>query len=189
MKTPIQIGTYRLRNGRKAIVRIIDSAIDVKIARGGIPDAGIEHPMEWTADDGLYGMQPGPWDLLERLPDEGSAIQMRLGYWEDSQGAEWRVCNHHPATPFPWQTQGGTRGWDNDGKPSWKQGCSLVAFLRPLEDLPPALNAAVKAAEDRVRDLKKHYGAAQDVAEEARRMWEEAKRELERLEKECEVGK
>ena len=56
-----------------------------------------------------------------------------------------------------------------------------------IKDLPPALNTAVKTAEDRVLDLKRHYGAAQDVAEEARRMWEEAKRELERLEKECEV--
>jgi len=65
----------------------------------------------------------------------------------------------------------------------------LVELICAFDQLPLALNSAVKAAEDRVLDLKKHYGAAQDVAEEARRMWEEAKRELERLEKECEVGK
>ena len=184
---PIERGGYRLRNGRKAIVRIIDSAIDVKIARGGICDAGVEHPAQWTADDGLRGLQPGPWDIVERLPDDGSAIQMKLGYWEDAQGAEWRVCNHHPATPFPWQTQGGTRGWDNDGKPSWKHGCSLVTFLHPLEDLPPALNSAVKAAEDRVRELNDMVAQTAAAWATARRLREAAQRELERLEKECEV--
>lgn len=121
MKTPIQIGTYRLRNGRKACIVQVNAASAV----GTIEDTG--DTLRWNSETGFFGyLEPGPWDLVERLPDA------------------------------------------------------------PRE-LPPALNAAVKAAEDRVLDLKKHYGAAQDVAEEARRMWEEAKRELERLEKECEV--
>ena len=66
---PIKVGRYRLRNGRAAIVRKLDTVNDVRIAIGGIRDAEVEHPAEWTTEDGLHGIQPGPWDLVERLPD------------------------------------------------------------------------------------------------------------------------
>lgn len=136
---PIEKGRYRLRNGHTAKVVEITTVNDVRAAAGFIESTqGDPHEaMEWTAEDGLFGRDPGPWDLVERLPDDESVIQMRLGYWEDVQGAVWKICNHHPATPFPWQTEGGTRGWDGNGKSSWKQGCDLIAFLRPLEDIPP----------------------------------------------------
>lgn len=118
--------------------------------------------------------------------------QMKLGWWMARNGAERKVDVNNRSGRWPWfsstlQVSWDQNGfWDVGGKPSEHD---LIEFIRPLEDLPPTLNSAVKAAEDRVLDLKKHYSAAQDVAEEARRMWEEAKRELERLEKECEVGK
>lgn len=69
MNTPIQAGTYRLRNGRKAIVRIVYTIDGVIVARGVICDAEAERPAKWTAEDGLHGIDPGPWDLVERLPD------------------------------------------------------------------------------------------------------------------------
>lgn len=57
------------------------------------------------------------------------------------------------------------------------------------EDLPPALNFAVKAAEDRVRELKQLVDETQTAWATACRLHEAAQRDLERLEKECEVGK
>lgn len=122
---PITNGRYRLRNGRTARVRAIDTINDVRIAIGGIRDAEVEHPAEWTAEDGLHGIQPGPWDLVERMS----------------------------------------------------------------ADMPPALNSAVKAAEDRVRELKQLVDETQAAWATACRLHEAAQRELERLEKECEVGK
>lgn len=56
-----------------------------------------------------------------------------------------------------------------------------------LEDLPPALNASVKAAEDMVRRLQEHHAALQNQANFACEILVQAHRELERLEKECEV--
>lgn len=57
------------------------------------------------------------------------------------------------------------------------------------KDLPPALNFAVKAAEDRVRELKQLVDETQTAWATACRLHEAAQRDLERLEKECEVGK
>lgn len=63
----------------------------------------------------------------------------------------------------------------------------LIEFLRPLEELAPELNSAVKAAEDRVRELKQMVDETQTAWATACRLHEAAKKELERLEKECEV--
>lgn len=59
--------------------------------------------------------------------------------------------------------------------------------IRRYEDLPPALNSAVKAAEDRVRELKQMVDETQTAWATACRLHEAAQRELERMEKECEV--
>lgn len=71
MKTPIEKGRYRLRNGRTA--KVVDIAIvnDVRAAAGFIEGASgnPDEAMEWNGDDGLFGRDPGPWDLVERLPD------------------------------------------------------------------------------------------------------------------------
>lgn len=125
---PIEVGRYRLRNGRTAKVHIITAVNDTLVAIGVIEanDGETDEGMEWTADDGLFGNNPGPWDLVERLPDAP-------------------------------------------------------------KELPPALNTAVKAAEDRVRELKQMVDETQTAWATACRLHEAAQRELERLEKECEV--
>ena len=56
-----------------------------------------------------------------------------------------------------------------------------------IKDLPPALNSAVKAAEDRVRELKQMVDETQAAWATACRLYDAARKELERLEKECEV--
>ena len=56
-----------------------------------------------------------------------------------------------------------------------------------IKDLPPALNSAVKAAEDRVRQLKQIVDETQTAWATACRLHEAARKELDRLEKECEV--
>ena len=72
MKTPIEVGRHRLRGGRIAKVVEITIVNDVRAAAGfveglaGDPDEA----MEWNGDDGLFGNNPGPWDLVERLPDQ-----------------------------------------------------------------------------------------------------------------------
>lgn len=116
--------------------------------------------------------------------------QMKLGWWRDRGGNEHEVVNHWPdAYLYTWS---GSQGqlWESNGSYLGDGGehqFDLIEFLRPLEDLPPALNSAVKAAEDRVRTLKAHHASAQKLADNALFILEEAKRELERLEKECEV--
>ena len=130
---PIEVGRYRLWNGRVAIVRKLDTVNGVRIATGCIQDADAERPMEWNGDGGLFGDDPGPWDLVERI--------------------------------------------DTATEP--------VAH----EDLPPALNSAVKAAEDRVRALKQMVDETQAAWATACRLHEAAQRELERMEKDCEVRK
>lgn len=115
---------------------------------------------------------------------------MKLGWWRARDGSEHQIVRRlSDAYTYPWRSLE-QLGWDDNGRylnDGQQDQLDLIEFLRPLEELAPKLNSAVKAAEHRVLDLKRHYGAAQDVAEEARRMWEAAKRELERLEKECEV--
>lgn len=68
---PIEKGRYRLRNGRTARVAEITTENDVRAAAGFIEaDAGdADESMEWNGDDGLFGNDPGPWDLVERLLD------------------------------------------------------------------------------------------------------------------------
>lgn len=72
MKTPIEKGRYRLRNGRAAKVVEITTMNDAKAAAGFVEAAAgdADEAMEWDGDDGLFGRNPGPWDLVERLPDE-----------------------------------------------------------------------------------------------------------------------
>ena len=114
-------------------------------------------------------------------------IQMKLGWWRDRGGAEHRVVYGGPNKL--WRSSN-DRTWDHNGS-FWCGGTEspfdLIEFLRPLEDLPPALNSAVKAAEDRVRELKQMVDETQTAWATACRLHESAQRELERLEKECEV--
>jgi len=71
MKTPIESGRYRLRNGLKAKVVDIATVNDVRAACGFVEgfDGWPDEAMEWDGDDGLFGVQAGSWDLVERLPD------------------------------------------------------------------------------------------------------------------------
>lgn len=55
-----------------------------------------------------------------------------------------------------------------------------------IKDLPPTLNSAVKAAEDRVRQLKQMVDETQTAWATACRLHDAAQKELERLEKQCE---
>ena len=119
---------------------------------------------------------------------------MKLGWWRDRGGQEHLVKPVTDSTT-EWKWESACRRglkWRDDGTFSCLKrdhSLDLIEFLRPLEDLPPALNSAVKTAEDRVRAWKTHHAAAQKLADEALKILEEAKRELERLEKECEVAK
>lgn len=104
---------------------------------------------------------------------------------------EHKVDTHCNGVGWPWWSSSSRTGWNDDGQ--WSKLTSsdrdLIEFLRPLEDLPPTLNSAVKAAEDRHRELRAHAKAARELAEAATRLADEALIQLERLEKECEVGK
>lgn len=121
------------------------------------------------------------------------SVQMKLGWWRDRGGREHKVDVKNNAGRWPWHTSTSHMCWPDNGL--WEGSGNesqydLIEFLRPLDtELPPTLNAAVKAAEDRVRTLKAHHAAAQKLADNASFILEEAKRELERLEKECEVRK
>ena len=115
---------------------------------------------------------------------------MKLGWWRARNKRDHKVDIKRDGGEWPWKSSTSDMCWRNDG--SWNRSGmelehDLIEFLRPLEDLPPALNSAVKAAEDRVRAWKTHHVAAQKLADDALFILEEAKRELERLEKECEV--
>lgn len=68
---PIEKGRYRLRNGRTAKVVEITTVNDVRAAAGFIEGlrGDADEGMEWNGDDGLFGRDPGPWDLADRLPD------------------------------------------------------------------------------------------------------------------------
>ena len=116
--------------------------------------------------------------------------QMKLGWWRDRGGREHKVDMHYKGR-WPWYSSTSDRCWPDNGL--WEgngkeSNNDLIEFIRPLDtELPPTLNSAVKAAEDRVRAWKTHHAAAQKLADDALYILEEAKRELERLEKECEV--
>lgn len=121
------------------------------------------------------------------------SVQMKLGWWRARDGSEHKVVRRWDDTyTYPW-TSLQVKSWNDEGRylgNDKESHLDLIEFLRPLDtELPPTLNAAVKAAEDRVRTLKAHHAAAQKLADDALFILEEAKRELERLEKECEVGK
>ena len=95
---------------------------------------------------------------------------------------------------YPYQFRSDDECWSDDGSYTGNSAIDhhrdLMTFLRPLDaDLPPALNSAVKAAEDRVRELKQLVEETQTAWATACRLHEAASRELERLEKECEVRK
>ena len=118
-------------------------------------------------------------------------MKMKLGWWRDRGGNEHEVVNHWPdAYLYTWS---GSQGqlWESNGSYLGDGGehqFDLIEFIRPLDDLPPALNSAVKAAEDRVRELKQIADETQIAWATACRLHEAARKELERLEKECEVN-
>lgn len=116
--------------------------------------------------------------------------QMKLGWWRARNGVEYKVDIKHEESQWPWWSSVSRTGWDAGGfwnKPQMETDHDLIEFLRPLEDLQPALNAAVKAAEDWVRRMEAQYHAAQKLANQACDDMNHARRELERLESECEV--
>ena len=117
---------------------------------------------------------------------------MKLGWWRARDGSEHQIVRQlSDAYTYPWRSLE-ELGWDDNGRyinDGQQDQLDLIEFLRPLEDLTATLNSAVKAAEDRVRAWKTHHAAAQKLADDALFILEEAKRELERLEKECEVAK
>lgn len=114
---------------------------------------------------------------------------MKLGWWRDREGNEQCVDINNGRTDWPLESSESGRCWSNYGSWDWRKSehqYDLIEFLRPLEDLPPALNSAVKAAEDRVRELKQLVDETQTAWATACRLHEAAQKELERLEKECE---
>lgn len=117
--------------------------------------------------------------------------QMKLGWWRAENGCEFKIDIELPAGSFRWRSSKVVNmAWADDGSlDSHTANFHLIEFLRPLEDLPPALNSAVKAAEDRVRELKQLADETQTAWATACRLHEAAQKELERLEKECEVAK
>jgi len=112
---------------------------------------------------------------------------MKLGWWRDRDGFKHEVIDGGPNKL--WRSTN-DRTWGHDGS-YWCDGSEshydLIEFLRPLEELAPERNSAVKAAEDWLRRMEAQYQSATKVANEACENMEHAKRELERLEKECEV--
>lgn len=115
---------------------------------------------------------------------------MKLGWWRDREGNEQCVDTDYGAGEWPFESSESGRCWNNDGSWDWRKSehqFDLIEFLRPLNELPPTLNSAVKAAEDRVRELKQMVDETQTAWATACRLHEAAQRELERLEKECEV--
>ena len=118
-------------------------------------------------------------------------IQMKLGWWRAENGYEFKIDIELPSGSFRWRSSKVVNmAWADDGSlDSHTSNFQLIEFIRPLEDLPLALNSAVKAAEDMVRRLEQHHAALQNQANEACEILVQARRELERLERECEVGK
>lgn len=119
-------------------------------------------------------------------------MNMKLGWWRDREGNEHEVDIDNGSGEWRFESSVSDRCWRIDGSWDWRKSeheYDLIEFLRPLEDLPPLLNSAVKAAEDMVRRLERHHAALRNQANEAWEILTQAKRELERLEKECEVGK
>ena len=116
--------------------------------------------------------------------------KMKLGYWRDKRGVIHEVSILAPNHEQKWRAPDGFSAWDDKGRSFVRPYYDLVEFIRPLDtELPPTLNAAVKAAEDRVRELKRMVDETQTAWATACRLHEAAQKELERLEKECEVGK
>lgn len=112
---------------------------------------------------------------------------MKLGWWRDREGAEWEITSCSNERKPSWGTQIGHLRWSDDGASSYAPCYDLIEFIRPLEELAPELNSAVKAAEDMVRQLKQMVDETQTAWATACRLHEAARKELERLEKECEV--
>lgn len=112
---------------------------------------------------------------------------MKLGWWRDRSGRIHEVSICAPNHNQKWRAPDGYSSWDDNGKSFVRGHYDLIEFIHPLEDLPPALNSAVKAAEDRVRELKQMVDETQTAWATACRLHEAAQRELERLEKECDV--
>lgn len=113
--------------------------------------------------------------------------QIKLGWWRDRDGFKHEVIDGGPNKL--WRSTN-DRTWGHDGS-YWCDGSEshydLIEFLRPLEELAPKLNSSVKAAEDRVRQLKQMVDETQTAWATACRLHDAAQKELERLEKECEV--
>ena len=116
--------------------------------------------------------------------------QMTLGWWRARDGGEYQIVRRlSDAYTYPWRSLE-ELGWDDNGRylnDGQQDQLNLIEFLRPLEELAPKLNSSVKAAEDRVRQLKQMVDETQTAWATACRLHEAARKELERLEKECEV--
>lgn len=114
---------------------------------------------------------------------------MKLGWWRSRDGREWRIV-HYKEQNTIWGFESDGFAWRRDGKYAFdgsEHPFDLIEFIRPLDELPPALNSAVKAAEDRVRELKQMVDETQTAWATACRLYDAAQKEVERLEKQCEV--
>jgi len=66
MKTPIEPGRYRLRNGD-----VVDiTSIGKIVAMGTVENTGERMAWDKGNGNGMFDSNPTSWDLVERLPDE-----------------------------------------------------------------------------------------------------------------------
>ena len=127
-----------------------------------------------------------------KTPIQIGTYRLRLGWWRARDGREHKVDIKNDFGRWPWFSSASQLCWSDGG--SWDIGGKesendLVELICALDQLPLALNSAVKAAEYRVRELKQMVDETQTAWATACRLHESAQKELERLEKECEVGK
>lgn len=117
--------------------------------------------------------------------------QMKLGWWRSRSGSEHKIVYYNSDAYMPWVDSTGTAYYPDGGflENQGQTPRDLVEFICELHERPDSTTFAVKAAEDQVRRLEQHHAALQNQANFAFEILTHARRELERLEKECEVGK
>lgn len=117
--------------------------------------------------------------------------QMKLGWWRARSGSDYKIVYHNAEAYMPWVDSNGTAYYPDGGflEDQGQTQRDLVEFICELHERPDSITSAVKTAEDMVRRLEAHHTALQNQANVACEILVQARSELERLEKECEVGK
>lgn len=118
-------------------------------------------------------------------------MKMKLGWWRSRSGSEHKIVYYNSDAYMPWVDSAGTAYYPDGGflQDQGQTPRDLVEFICELHERPDSITIAVKAAEDRVRILETHFESARMTYHSAESLLNSARRELERLEKECEVGK